>query len=143
YGEAMTGDTVYARDYIRPEYEGETYDYVGSYELYKTQTAEVVEFEGMGETHTYYWDAYMTEAGQWDDYALDALTLGDWWTEEYEQGLVLVYVLEEEQPEAVPKAGGFEPAPNTGDHSGAGLWLALLLSAAGCAGALAVRKKRG
>ena len=51
--------------------------------------------------------------------------------------------VEEEQPEAVPKAGGFEPAPNTGDHSGAGLWLALLLSAAGCAGALAVRKKRG
>lgn len=147
YGEAMTGDTVYAKDYIRPEYNGETYEYTGSYELYKTQTAEVVEFEGMGETHTYYWDAFMTEAGEWDAYAADSLVLGEWWAEEYEQGLVLVYVIEDEEfvptSGAVDKCGAFEPAPNTGDPRDFAAWITLLAYAAACAGALALRRRRG
>ncbi|MBQ1396480.1 MAG: hypothetical protein IIY84_04135 [Eubacterium sp.] len=154
-GRGLVGETVYAADHIDPEFKGETYEYVGSYDLAQTLTWETEVDEESGEEYSYYEDAYMSEPGQWDPYAADLIVLEDYWELESDQGLVLVYVLEEETAEPVPAETQTkgesappeepirEPAPNTGDHSGAGLWLALLLSAAGCAGALALRKKRG
>lgn len=80
----MTGDTIYAKDYIRCEYNGKKYNYIGSYD-------SVVELYDQEEVDEYYF-----EDSWWDEDQMDSfvLTYDDW---EAPVGLVLRYELMEEE----------------------------------------------
>lgn len=124
YLEGMSGQIVKASDFISCEYEGVTYEYVGSYNV-----------DVMYEDTYYEYD--------WSEYELEEFVLGD--EETWIDGLVLRYEIEGER-DAVPEntdnvddegvvstADGREAAPQTGDVNQLLIYLVLTVVSAGVA----------
>lgn len=89
-----SGDTVSAKDFIKCDYNGETYNYIGSYD-------SIVEFCGQDEVDDFYLDN-----DYWAEDEMDSFVLSDDW--ESATGMVLRYELVEESAAS---------AVNTGDDT--------------------------
>lgn len=111
------GDLIGAKDFLKRSYNGVSYEFVGSYDmdvLYKDQDESL------------------------KDYKLESFRLGDDWTE----GLVLRYVIDEEPLADVEQQGNGEKSPDTGDQSPITACIVLLVTAVLAAGAVAAYNKK-
>lgn len=112
--QGYTGDIIKAKDFVNCKYDGQLFDYMGSYDSYVL------------------YDNY-----KWSDYELDSFTLGDWQTD----GLILRYVIDKEK-EAVTEKPVSTQTPDTGDRASLGMYIVLLFTALGASGAIAGHRRK-
>lgn len=100
YYEGWSGDLIKASDYIRREYKGETYEYIGSY----ASEAALYDQEDVDELYD--------DESWWSESELSELVLDE--NSENSDGLVLRYEIKSDAGNAAPTD---KDSPDTGDHT--------------------------
>ncbi len=113
-----TGTVIRAKDFRKTNYKGKSYDYMGSYD-------DIALYDG------------------WKHHEMKSFVLG----EDLVNGLVLRYVIDKGDSPAINGTDGENDlnhggAPQTGDNTPLGIYIALFVAAAAATGAAVVYKKK-
>ncbi len=127
YYSGFTGDMIKAADYIKCEYKGETYEYIGSYD----SEAELYDQKDV--------DEFYSDEDWWSESRMDEFVLDD--DDDSPFGLVLRYELKDSAGSGMLADNG---NPQTGDNSFIELYAVLLLiSAVGVIAVIVSNRRHG
>ena len=127
YYECLSNQIIYAADYVQPEFNGETYNYVGSYGS-STLVWPDMSFFWTDENDYITLDELYAADEWWTEYKYNKIDFSD---EDYPSGLVLRYEILEDS------------TPDTGDTSNmTPFYIIMMLALAVMAAAVATRRRQ-